>query len=391
MTLRWLTAGESHGKALVGILEGYPAGVEIDLSLLKNELLRRKKGYGRGARQDIEKEEVEILSGVRHGKTLGSPISILLKNNDFENWSEIMSVASLKEPYDNSVAVPRPGHADLPGAIKYNHQDVRNVLERASARETAIRVAIGVFAKKLLKELNISIFSRVIQVGNVQDISKPREWWSEKYFSLIESSDLRCLNKDIESLWKQNIDQAKKDGDSLGGVFEVVVTGLPIGLGSYVHWDRRLDGNIAQALMSLNAIKGVEIGDGFDLSRAKGSEAHDEILIDNKKIKHKTNRAGGLVGGVTNGEDLIVKAAMKPLSTLLKPLDSISLSTGAKAKAHVERTDTCAVPSAAVISEALLALVLANEVLIKFGGDSISEIISRIKNWNKQVHIGDLT
>ncbi len=352
--IRFLTAGESHGKALIGIIEGIPSGLGILKSEIQSELIRRKQGYGRGDRQKIETEELEILSGVRAGKTLGSPIAIQIPNQDWKNWQEIMSVES--ESQEGKIDVPRPGHADYAGAVKYRHFDMRNVLERASARETAMRVAIATIARKFLFDLGVQITNCVIEIGGEKDSSK----------------------------WNDLIDLARKEGNTLGGIFEVCATGHIMGLGSYVQWDRRIEGNIAKAFMSLNAIKGVEIGLGFETARLMGSEVHDEFILREQGVGYRSNNSGGVNGGITIGEPLTVRAAMKPLSTLRKPLSSISLKTKEKIEAHYERSDVCAVWSAAVIGESLLALVLADEYLTKFGGDSMTEIKERVFEWKKK-------
>ncbi len=359
MVLRYLTAGESHGPALVGILEGLPAGLVLSASKdIQPQLARRKLGHGRGNRQKIETDQVEILAGVRKGRTLGSPLALLIRNLDFKNWEGIMSV----EPTDvesetRRVSVPRPGHADLVGKLKYGFDDMRDALERSSARETAMRVALGSAARKLLLECGVELASRVVSIGDAAE----------------------------EAAMIAEIDAAKREGDTLGGVFEVAATGLPVGLGSYVQWDRRLEGPLAAALMSLNAVKGVEIGFGFELARLRGSRAHDAFYLERGKVVRRTNRSGGVDAGISTGEPLIVRAAMKPLATLMKPLDSVDLRTGKPAKAHVERSDACAVPAAAVIAESLVALVLADELLRKFGGDSMSELLPRLKEWRTSI------
>lgn len=379
--MRYLTAGESHGKALTGIFEGCPSGLSLTKDEIKLELVRRKKGFGRGDRQKIENEDIEILSGVRFGKTLGSPISLLIENKDWSNWEKTMSVDGA-ETSDREVIVPRPGHADYVGALKYDHSDMRNVLERASARETAMRVAVATIARKFLNELDIHVVSRVVQIGKNKDITN----WPELSLNLsdkIDTSPVRCLNPDTEKLMIGEIEVCAKEGDTLGGIFEVVAFNLPIGLGSYTQWDHRIEGKIAQTFMSLNAIKGVEIGEGFVSGTVRGSKAHDEIILNTQKdgIDYKTNRSGGITGGMTTGKPLLVRAAMKPLSTLKKPLSSISLKDKKETSAHFERSDVCAVPSAAVIGESLMCLVLMEEILKKFGGDSMSEIKKRYKDW----------
>lgn len=354
MSLRFLTAGESHGKALCGILEGMPAGLELSAADIQPELARRKLGHGRGNRQKIETDAVEILSGVRHGRTLGSPIALLIPNLDFKNWVGIMGSEPSDAAVPRRVDIPRPGHADLVGRQKYGFDDMRDVLERSSARETAMRVGLGSITRKFLKVCGVSVDSRVTEIGG-------------------ETSESGMIAA---------IDAAKAEGDTLGGVFEVLVDGLPIGLGSYAQWDRRLEGPLCAAVMALNAIKGVEIGLGFGAARVPGSKAHDGIILKGKKLGYASNRSGGIDGGMSTGQTLVVRAAMKPLATLMKPLDSVDLRTMKPAKAHVERSDVCAVPSAAVIGESLVCLVLANAVLEKFGGDSMKELLPRIKAWN---------
>lgn len=392
--LRFLTAGESHGPALIGVIEGLPAGLTLTVEMLKQELLRRKIGYGRGDRQKIENESIEILSGVRFGKTIGSPVTLLIKNQDFENWQEIMSV----EPRENqieiqteiqnsnlsdkrTVVVPRPGHADMAGGIKYGFDDMRNVLERSSARETAVRVALGAVSKELLKCLSIQISSRVVSIGDLVDqtvISCIED------FKKSEDSQLRVLDPSVEDKIKARIDKAAQDGDTLGGIIEVVAWNVPVGVGSYVQWDRKIDGDIGQAFLSLNAIKGVEIGMGFQSARVSGRSVHDEYFLREGKIESQTNRSGGITGGVTTGAPIVVRAAMKPLSTMKSPLQSVNVRTRTPALAHYERSDVCAVPSAAVIGESLLALVLANRLLEKFGGDSIEELSERVSSWRRK-------
>ena len=382
MPIRFLTAGESHGKALIGIIEGVPAGLNLNAEEIVQELIRRKSGFGRSERQLIETEKVEIISGVRFGKTLGSPISIMIKNDDYKNWTNIMQV----EPTNikaQEVVVPRPGHADYIGGIKYDHKDLRNVLERASARETAIRVALGSVAKKLLSELGIQVTSRVVQIGIVRDQSI----YNDSYKTLneqVDKSKVRVLDEEAEIEMIAEINRAKEKGDSLGGAFEVYAEGVPKGLGSYTHWDQKLDGKIAQSFMSLNAIKAVEIGIGSISAEMTGSQCHDQLIKDQEEIIFKSNSAGGILGGMSSGEPIVVRAFMKPIATLLNPLNSVNIQTGVPEKAHVERSDICAVPAASVISESLLALTLANEILIKFGGDSVKEIKERVEKWNQK-------
>jgi chorismate synthase len=379
--MRFLTSGESHGKALSGIFEGCPAGLSLSKEQFQTELLRRKKGFGRGDRQKIENEDIEILSGVRFGKTLGSPIAILIENKDWVNWEKTMSVDG-SETSDREVIVPRPGHADYVGALKFDHSDMRNVLERASARETAMRVAIATVARRFLEELDIHVLSRVVQIGQNKDISLWPAFTAELQSS-IDNNPVRCLDAKSSKNMIEEIEVCAKEGDTLGGIFECVAYNLPLGLGSYTQWDHRIEGKLAQSFMSLNAIKGVEIGEGFALGTIKGSKAHDEILLNKNQdgIDYKTNRAGGVTGGMTTGQPLLIRAAMKPLSTLKKPLSSISLKDKTEQSAHFERSDVCAVPSAAVIGESLMCLVLMEEILKKFGGDSMSEVKKRYDDW----------
>lgn len=342
--LRYLTAGESHGKALTAILEGCPANLPLTTADIDRDLARRQLGYGRGLRMKIEKDKVEILSGLRKGKTIGSPISILIPNKS-------------TELFEKAITSLRPGHADLAGAIKYNQKDVRNILERASARETAARVAIGAVARRLLFESRIRANSKVVEIGGAKEIKE----------------------------WKSAIDQARADGDTLGGIFEIMVTGVPAGLGSYVQWDRRLDGNLARAVMAIPAVKGVEIGLGFSVAKLPGSKVQDEIFyVKGKGFHHRTNNAGGLEGGVTNGEPIVLRVAMKPIATLGKPLKSVDLLTKKAVSAHVERADICAVEAAAVIGEAVVLLEIANAFLEKFGGDSLEEITDNFSAYQKR-------
>lgn len=382
MTLRYLTAGESHGKALVGILEGLPAGLALTAADIQADLLRRKKGHGRGNRQKIEGDQIEVLSGIRAGKTLGSPLGLLIPNQDFKNWEGIMGAEPTDKPSTKRVDVPRPGHADLVGRIKYGFDDMRNVLERASARETAMRVALGGAARKLLKELDIHVASRVTAIGGETDDSG-LPCPVAKLNAVTDADPVRCANPDFSKRMVARIDQAKAAGDTVGGVFEVLAEGLPVGLGSYAQWDRRLEGPLSAALMSLNAIKGVEVGYGFRAAGLPGSQAHDAYEPRGKKVGYRSNRSGGIDGGMSTGQTLVLRAAMKPIATLMNPLDSVDLRTMKPAKAHVERSDACAVPAAAVIAESLTCLVLADAVLSKFGGDSMNELLPRIEAWRK--------
>ena len=373
--LRYLTAGESHGKGLVAILEGLPAGLKLSSEDIDRELRRRQAGYGRGKRMKIEKDKVEIMSGVRMGRTLGSPIALLIKNLDWENWRQVMMVEDRKVISQNipPLTHPRPGHADLAGAIKYDFDDLRNVLERASARETAVRVAIGAICRRFLSEFEIRIYSRVIQIGSIKDVN---QWQPIKAsYQIIEDSPLRCLNKRAETKMIALIDSAKEKGDTLGGVFEVVILNLPVGLGSYVQWDLKLDARLAYALMSIQAIVGVEVGSGFMAAEKFGSQVQDEIFY--QKSEHRffrrSNNAGGIEGGMSNGEPIILRAAMKPISTLAQPLSSIDIVSKKPVKAMKERADVCALPAASVIGEAVAAFEIARAIREKFGGDSLSE------------------
>lgn len=389
--LRLLTAGESHGQALVGIIEGVPAGLEISAEYINHQLWRRQQGYGRGGRMKIESDQVEILSGVRFGRTIGSPIALLVRNRDWPNWKEKMAVEGVPKGIEK-VRIPRPGHADLVGLRKYGFDDIRNVIERASARETAMRVALSTIARKLLETFGIFVGSHVLSIGSAgyKDRSKLDKLLARlmeascgayKIAEEADKSEVRILDKVVAERAVQLIRQAKKRGDTLGGIFEVVVTGVPIGLGSYVHYDRKLDGLLSQAVASIHAVKGVEIGDGFANAGKFGSEVQDEIFI--KKdgtLYRKTNRAGGLEGGVTNGKPIVIRGAMKPPPTLMKPLRSVDVETGKPVEARRERSDFCVVPAGAVIAEAVVAPVIANAFLEKFGGDSIGEIKRRYKH-----------
>jgi len=385
LMLRFLTAGESHGPALVVIIEGMPAGVPLSASDLAPDLARRQLGYGRGRRMAIEQDRADIRSGVRRGQTLGSPIALEIRNRDWANWQHTMSAEatpdeSLPGARRPAVTRPRPGHADLSGGVKYDRQDLRDVLERASARETAARVAAGAVARALLRSLGVDIASHVIRIGSAA-LADPQAVTFAQAGSLAADDDLRCVDGSVGALMRQAIDAAKDAGDTVGGAFEVIAHGVPPGLGSHVQWDRKLDGRLAQALMSIPAIKAVGIGRGVAVGELPGSRVHDEILAspDGSSgtipgIRRPTNNAGGLEGGVTNGEDVRVTAWMKPISTLMKPLRSVDLATMQESPAAIERSDVCAVPAAAVVGEAMVALVLANAILEKFGGDTLVEI-----------------
>lgn len=378
--LRFLTAGESHGPALLGILEGLPAGMPLSKGDIQEQLLRRKKGHGRGHRQKIEGDDVELAAGVRHGRTLGSPLGLLIRNADFKNWQGLMGAEPPNGPVGRRVDVPRPGHADLVGKLKYGFDDMRDALERSSARETAMRVALASAARVLLRHCGVTVASRVVAIGAASDETE-LPCAISALNARADASPVRCTGPAAERGMIAAIDAAKERGDTLGGVFEVYAGGLPVGLGSYAQWDRRLEAPLTAAVMSLNAVKGVEIGLGFAGARRPGSQAHDEYEPRGKKVAYRSNRSGGLDGGVTTGQPLIVRAAMKPLATLMRPLDSVDLRTMKPAKAHVERSDACAVPAAAVIAESLVCLVLADALLEKFGGDSLQELLPRLKAW----------
>ena len=381
--LRFLTAGESHGRALVVILEGIPAGLVIDQDAINRELRRRQGGYGRGRRMAIESDQAEILSGVRAGQTLGGPIAMQIANRDWPNWQHTMSVTA--DPAENAggarrgaVTKPRPGHADLAGIAKYERTDVRDVLERASARETAARVAAGAIARQLLAHVGIRITSHVFAVGE-SALAAGATVSFEQAAALADDAPLRCVDTDVERRMIEEIDRAREAGDTKGGAFEIIAAGVPVGLGSYVQWDRKLDGRLAQALMSIPAIKAVGIGLGPEAAARPGSRVHDEIVPDaegrrSTRLARPTNNAGGLEGGVTNGEDLRISAWMKPISTLMKPLRSVDLTTMEPSGAAIERSDVCAVPAAAVVGEGMVAFVLADALLERFGGDSVAAI-----------------
>jgi len=371
VTFRFTTAGESHGRGLVAILEGIPAGVPATADRINAELKRRMAGYGRGARMKIESDQIEWMSGVRAGETLGSPIAMLVWNRDWEHWQDVMAAEADAPGAERrrQVTRPRPGHADLAGVLKYDRTDARDILERASARETVARVACGAVCKLLLEQFGMEIGSHVVELGGVTASIRPP--LPVPLNPAADLSAVRCLDREAEKEMIARIDAAKAAGDTLGGVVEVVALGIPVGLGSHVSWDRKLDGRIAQALMSIPAVKGVEIGLGFEAARRKGSEVHDEILVG---FARATNRAGGTEGGITTGEPIVARAAMKPISTLMSPLRTIDLRTGGPAQAQSERSDVTAVPAMGVIAEAMIALMLAEAMLEKFGGDSLAEM-----------------
>ncbi|MGM0440939.1 MAG: chorismate synthase [Elusimicrobiota bacterium] len=383
--IRYYTAGESHGKSVTVILEGIPAGLKITPAYINKELARRQKGYGRGKRMEIEKDKVEITSGVRLGETIGSPICMVVKNRDWPNWKETMSVDKINLNRDEILTEPRPGHADLAGVLKYNRNDMRDILERASARETAARVAAGAVAKKLLNDLKIDVVSFTKQIGKVKTEAiniSPRD-----IPAATEDSPLRCIDKEAEAKMIEEIEKAKEAGDTVGGVFSVVVEGLPPGLGSHTQWDLKLDGKIAQALMSIQAIKGVETGRGFDMAKMRGSKVHDEIKYntDKKEFYRTSNNAGGFEGGMSNGENLIFNAVMKPISSLRKPLASVDMKTKREIKSAKVRSDVCAVPAAGVVGEAAVALEISKALKSKTGGDSFNEMQRNYKNYLRQI------
>lgn len=368
--LRYFTAGESHGQCLIGVIEGLPAGLKLDIDAVNRELARRQKGYGRGGRMKIETDTAEVLSGMRRGETIGAPISLMVKNRDFK-INELPPVTK-----------PRPGHADLTGVIKYDRQDARDILERSSARETTIRVAIGAVCKQLLAEIGVEIAGHIVELGPVKASVDGLTFQQIQQRS--EVSETRCADPVAEQKMIEAIDDAKSNGDTLGGIFEIIVIGVPIGLGSHVQWDRKLDANVARALMSIQAIKGVETGIGFEVGRRFGSQVHDEILPAKDGVFTRlSNNAGGFEGGMTNGQPIVVRAAMKPLSTLMKPMRSVDINTKEEVKATVERSDVCASPAAAVIGEAVVAIELAAAVLEKFGGDSLRELARNVASYRE--------
>ncbi|MCD8845780.1 chorismate synthase [Mammaliicoccus sciuri] len=385
--MRYLTSGESHGPQLTVIIEGVPANLKIDVNEINEEMFKRQGGYGRGRRMQIEKDSVEIVSGVRHGYTLGSPITLIVKNDDFKHWRKIMGADPLnEEELENMKRVitkPRPGHADLVGGMKYNHRDLRNVLERSSARETAARVAVGAVSKILLKALDIEIYSRVIEIGGVKD---DYEYTLEEVKQNIDHNDVRCINDDVAEKMRNRIDEAKKDGDSIGGIVEVVVENMPAGIGSYVHYDRKLDGRLAQAVVSINAFKGVSFGEGFKAAEKPGSEIQDEIAYDSEIGYHRlSNHLGGLEGGMSNGMPIVINGVMKPIPTLYKPLNSVDIDSKDSFKATIERSDSCAVPAASVVCENVIAFEVAKALTEEYQSnhiDQLQEAIKNHRNWN---------
>lgn len=390
--LRWITAGESHGEALTAVVEGMPAGVKVTTSDIGNALARRRLGFGRGARMKFEADEVKIIGGVRHGSTMGGPISIIVANSEWPKWQTVMSsdpvAAEDLEGVSRAAALtrPRPGHADLVGMQKYGFDDARPVLERASARETAARVALGEVAKRFLNDVgSINVFSHVVRIGSVASNSSLLPCYND--LSKIDEDPVRCFDSTTSENMQAEIESAHKDGDTLGGVVEVIVENLPPGLGSHVHWDRRLDARLAGALMGIQAVKGVEVGDGFELSATRGSLAHDEIVPSESGIRRTSGRSGGTEGGMTTGETLRVRAGMKPISTVPRALRTIDTTTGQEAKAFNQRSDVCAVPALGVVAEAMVALVIADAMLEKFGGDSVNETKRNLQSYLENLQI----
>jgi len=393
----YLTAGESHGPRLTAVIKNLPAGLRVEVEKINDELYRRQQGYGRGNRMKIESDKIIINSGLRHKKTLGSPMSMTIENKDWQNWLEAMAPDKERGAEVEALTNPRPGHADLPGALKYNHRDLRNVLERASARETAARTAVGAVARQFLEEFGVNVYSHVVQIGNLKSENwtdlkaKNPESFNEQeainnYFEKLDQTPLRCGDSTKTEAMKNLIDSWRANGDSVGGVFEIVVTGLPVGLGSHVHWDLKLESKLAAQLMGIQAIKGVEIGSGFKGAGLPGSKAHDEIYYDlNKGFYRSSNQAGGIEGGMTNGEELIIRLAMKPIPTLAKALHSADIISKKERTAAKERSDVCAVPAASIVGEAVTAIVLAQSTADKFGGDSIKEIKRNYNSYLEQL------
>ncbi|MFB5281976.1 chorismate synthase [Peribacillus sp. Hz7] len=387
--MRYLTAGESHGPQLTTIIEGLPAGMPIENVDINEQLARRQKGHGRGRRMQIEKDTAFISSGVRHGYTLGSPIALVVENDDWKHWTKIMGSEGLTEEeaeeIKRKITRPRPGHADLNGGIKYGHRDLRNVLERSSARETTVRVAAGAVAKKLLSLLGIEVASHVVEIGGIKANPAPYES-IQQLQEVTEASPVRCFDKEVEQQMMDAIDDAKKKGDSIGGIVEVIVEGMPVGVGSYVHYDRKLDAKLAAAIVGINAFKGVEIGLGFEAAHRFGSEVHDEIAWDKEKgYYRKTNRLGGFEGGMTTGMPIVVRGVMKPIPTLYKPLKSVDIDTKEVFEASVERSDSCAVPAAAVVAEAVVAWELAVAIVDQFPSDRFDQLADYLKAYREEV------
>lgn len=384
----FITAGESHGKGLIAIIEGLPAGLPVDPASINRELWRRQQGYGRGGRMKIESDEVEIISGVRHGKTLGSPVSLLIRNRDFENWQDVMAIEPREfadEKRERKLTRPRPGHTDLAGGLKYDTHDLRDILERASARETAARVAVGAFAKLLLKEIGVEVGSHTAMIGGVPDKAIEATW--EQISTILDDSALRCADREVEQKMIALIDATKEAKDTLGGIFEVVAHNVIAGLGSHTQWNQKIDGRLAQAIMCIPAVKAVEIGAGVQVSRVTGSQVHDEIGYNEveRRFTRPSNRAGGIEGGITNGEDIRISGHLKPISTLRQPLASVDVVTKAESAAAFERSDIVAVPAAGVIGEAMVAIVLADASREKFGGDSLGEMKRNFEAYLEQL------
>lgn len=386
MSLRYLTAGETHGPQLTAIIEGLPSNLELDFEALNFQLHRRQKGHGRGRRMQIEKDAATIVGGVRHGRTTGAPVALVIENKDWRNWTDVMNVEPIEggDEAKRRINRPRPGHADLNGGLKYNLKDLRNVLERSSARETTARVAVGAIARQLLEKFGIKVAGHVVSIGGVT--AEAPKLPIDELIRVTEESPVRVADKAAELRMIELIDQAKADGDTLGGVVECIVEGVPVGLGSHVQWDRKLDGRIAQAVMSINAFKGVEIGIGFEAARRPGSQVHDPILYSKEKGFYRaSNNAGGFEGGMTNGEPIVVRGVMKPIPTLYKPLASVDIDSKEPFTAQVERSDACAVPAASVVLEHVVAWEVAKAFLEKFGGDSMEEIQANLDNYRRQV------
>jgi chorismate synthase len=385
--LRFYTAGESHGQALLAFVSGLPAQLPVDLKFINHELHRRQLGYGRGGRQKIEKDRADIFAGVRHGKTIGAPVALRIENRDWANWEKILPVeAAEDDPGARKLVAPRPGHADLAGSQKFDYHDARYILERASARETAARVACGAFAKLLLREFGTEIASHTLQVGHVRS-ERPATWKKIRAISADLDSPLRCIDASIQEKMKEEVDAVLKAGDTVGGIFEIIAHDVPVGLGSHAQWDEKLDGRLAQALMSVQAVKAVEIGEGVTIAGSHGSVVQDEIFYEKsaKRFRRHTNRAGGLEGGITNGEDLVIRGYLKPISTLRQALHTTNMVTKQPVQAAYERSDWCVVPAGAVAGEAMVALVLADAFLQKFGGDSLAEMRRNFDNYARQL------
>ncbi len=389
--MRYLTAGESHGPQLTTILEGVPAGLELTEEMINTELQRRQKGYGRGRRMQIEKDQIQITSGVRHGVTIGAPIALIVQNNDFKHWRKIMGAAPIspeeQEEVKRKITRPRPGHADLNGAIKYGHRDMRNILERSSARETTVRVAAAAVAKRILAEVGVKVGGHVLEIGGIK-AQKLHYSTLEELQEKTEASPVRCLDEEAGEKMMQAIDDAKKQGDSIGGIVEVIVEGMPIGVGSHVQYDKKLEAKLAAAIMSINAFKGVEVGIGFEAAHRPGSQVHDEIQwTEEKGYTRRTNNAGGFEGGMTTGMPIVIRGVMKPIPTLYKPLESVDIDTKEPFKASIERSDSCAVPAASVVAEAVIAWELAVAILDQFGHDrmdSLKDSVERHRKYSKE-------